>query len=189
MLNAPRFDQEARPSFVARAFGLDGAAEALVAALFAESLQAAGFDGATAVARLDAGEPPSRALGVPDRALSAIHARAHRWFAVGHIEKAEDLFRALCFLDPDNRESAAGYAICLKERGFPEAAEAAFEFVRARHPDWATPYLHLAEIALSRRARDVAARMLDAFETRVADDGATTLLQRSRALRAAIDGP
>lgn len=117
-----------------------------------ESLSEVGVDGRQFFARLRGGETFAAALGLPDEIIELIYTRAHRWFSIGRFERAEPMFRALCFADGRIADYWVGLGVCLRLRDDLKGAALAFSTASALRPDWAVPVFHACELAM--RSRD-----------------------------------
>ncbi|WAJ30502.1 tetratricopeptide repeat protein [Antarcticirhabdus aurantiaca] len=155
---------------LARLFRLPPEDARTVASLAQEMLSGSGVDATRFFAALDAGEGFGAALGLTPPVLEALYARAYRWFTVGHPEKAEPLFRALCVADPGNADAFVGLGICLRLLGRVDAARLALDTAARLRPDWAVPTFHLCELALACRDDAAAARHLEDFRNRARAD-------------------
>ncbi|KQT54071.1 hypothetical protein ASG43_00040 [Aureimonas sp. Leaf454] len=133
--------------------GLSGEESRLVEDLCSDLLKTSGVDGTSFFARLRAGHDIDTALGLPSHLREFMYARAHRWFSVGRVDKAEQLFRALCAADPRDADYWVGFGICLRKRGDLVFARLAFETAIAHRPTWDVPHLHAVEVAIRRGDR------------------------------------
>lgn len=129
-------------------FGLDRDDAALMVGLCSGLLQEAGIDGDRFLARLEQGDDLGAALGLPAELLEFLYARAHRWFTVDRIDRAEPLFRALCVLDGEVADYWIGLGICLRLGDSLDAAALAFSTAALLRPQWAVPAFHAAELAI-----------------------------------------
>lgn len=170
-----------------RAIGLDDAEVAQLGLLFGELAGSLGLDGTAVFGRLAAGQGIGQALAMPAHVCELIYARAHRWFAVGRIDRAEQLFRALCLLDDETADYQAGLGVCLRAGGHLAQAEGAFLSAARLRPAWAVPYLHLAELAIHQHQRERAASFLAACDSRAGDDVSPAIPEEAARLRAALD--
>ncbi|MGQ3211766.1 MAG: hypothetical protein ACT6U0_11515 [Shinella sp.] len=129
-------------------FGLDREDATLMVSLCSGLLQEAGIDGDRFLARLEQGDDLGAALGLPAELTEFLYARAHRWFTVDRIDRAEPLFRALCVLDGEVADYWIGLGICLRMRENLNAAALAFSTAALLRPQWAVPAFHAAELAV-----------------------------------------
>lgn len=136
------------PDRIGALFGLDQEDTAMMVGLCSGLLQEAGIDGDQFLARLGQGDDLGAALGLPAELTEFLYARAHRWFVVDRIDRAEPLFRALCVLDGEVADYWIGLGICLRLRDSVDAAAIAFSTAALLRPQWAVPAFHSAELAI-----------------------------------------
>ncbi|MEN3385158.1 MAG: hypothetical protein V7608_5202 [Hyphomicrobiales bacterium] len=154
--------------------------------LVIETLAPLGLDGKAVFAALADGSSFGEALGVSAGVIELIYARAHQWFVVGQIERAEALFQALCVLAPASADHWVGYGVCLKARSaFADAAHA-FDRAAELRPHWAIPRFHATEVAVRTGAWAVAAETLTAFTERVDADVPPAMIHEMARVGAAI---
>lgn len=149
--------------------GLEGGEVALLGRLFRELTASMGIDGAPVFDRLRRGQSIGQALAVPDDVVERVYARAHRWFALGQVDRAATLFRALCLLREEDADFWLGYGVCMRLADEPEKAARAFESAANLRPDWALPWCHALELALHGRQWSLARTALSAYDARVGD--------------------
>ena len=179
--------QTAGEGALQRMLGLGEDEVEALGAIFAEATGAMGIDGAPIFERIKQGQSLGQALAMPKGAGDLLYARAHRWFSLGRIDKAEPLFRALCILDGATADYWIGYGVCLRLRGFLSQAEIAFETAARLRTDWAIPHFHALELAVHRDDWPNAAQRLGRFEERVTAETPEAVQAEAERLRAAID--
>ncbi|WP_378940815.1 hypothetical protein [Mesorhizobium sp. ANAO-SY3R2] len=135
-------------STIGARFGLKGQDALMMVALCSGLLQEVGISGDQFLARLEQGDDVGAALGLPSELTEFLYARAHRWFMVDRVDRAEPLFRALCVLDGQSADYWIGLGICLRLRGSLDAAALAFSTAARLRPHWAVPAFHAAELAI-----------------------------------------
>lgn len=166
---------------LATLFGLSVDEAALAEAFCREALADQGINGGALFKRLGRGEGLAGALGLTPAILDALYARAHRWFAVGHPEKAEPLFRVLCVVDPALADYWTGHGICLRLLNQIEAARMAFQTAARLRPDWSVPAFHLCELSILRGDIGAASDHLARFKASA--DAQTPAQMRTEAAR------
>lgn len=154
--------------------------------LFVDMMGRFGVHGREIFERMREGAPLGRALEAPEGAAEVLYSRAHQWFSVGRLEKAESLFRALCVIAGDVADHWVGYGICLKLRGLLPEAEQAFLTGATLRPDWAIPHFHLLEIFVRSDDWIRARQALTAFDNRKEDATPEPVMKEAERFRAAI---
>jgi tetratricopeptide (TPR) repeat protein len=180
-------DSAPASSPLGRMLGLNEEEVGALGAIFAEAARAMGIDGGPIFERLKAGQSLGRALGMPKGTGDLLYARAHRWFSVGRIDKAEPLFRALCILDEGSANHWVGYGVCLRLRGSLNEADLAFQTAAKLRADWAVPHFHALELAVHRGDWERAAQHLALYDERVTADTADAIKAEAARLRTAIE--
>ena len=153
---------------------------------FATLLGQIGIDGKLIFQRMSEGKTLASALSAPSGALEILYSRAHSWFSIGRIDKAEFLFRALCAMAGNVADYWIGYGICLKLEGRLAEAERAFAIGAEQRPGWAIPHFHLAETFLRSGDRDKARVELERFDACVDGDVPEFLLTQAERFRTAL---
>lgn len=153
----------------------------LVAALD-EALRAQGVDGSRFLEAFSRGVPLAEALGIPSSALEVIYARAHQWFSIGRVDRAEPLFRALCAGDGSQADHWVGHGVCLRVLGDPHGAAIALQTAHRLRPDWAIPCFHLAELAALAGDRPGALAWLRSFGTNADETTPAPMVKDARRL-------
>ncbi|MGV6872701.1 hypothetical protein ACUSIJ_08415 [Pseudochelatococcus sp. B33] len=159
----------------------------LLGRLFGELTASLGIDGGPIFARLIVGQSIGEALAVPDGVVERIYARAHRWFALGKIDRAAPLFRALCLLRDEDADFWMGYGVCMRLTGQFAKAQRAFETATNLRPDWAVPFFHLLELALHRKQWPQARAALAAYDARAGADVPAEIAAEAVRLRVVVE--
>lgn len=153
-------------SAIADLFGLSSDEAALVEDLCLDALSDQGLDGERLLHGLRSTGSLGGALGLAPDVLEAIYARAHRWFAVGHPEKAEPLFRTLCVAEAGCADYWVGLGLCLRLSDRLDMARTALETAARLRHDWAVPHFHLCELLMLQGNTVAAAECLVRFGER-----------------------
>jgi len=154
--------------------------------LFVQIVARFGLQGRPIFDRLEKGQSFARALDIPEGAADVLYFRAHQWFSVGRIERAEALFRALCVIAGQVADHWVGYGVCLKARGLLPEAGRAFETASVLRPDWAIPHFHLLECLIRSDEWERARLALEAFDNRVEDGLPAGVIAEAERFRMAI---
>ena len=160
MQNAP-----SDPPDLPDAFGLGAQATTLAMRLFERGTAGLGIDGARVFRSFLETGSLKAALQVSDATIHALYARAHRHFALGQIDKSEEVFRALCALDGSQCDYWLGLGICLRMRSQDSAALAAFETSARLAPENPIPHVHILETQIRRENWDAAVVAYRSFLT------------------------
>lgn len=172
---------------LARSLGLSGDEAGLMGRLFGELTASLGIDGGPIFGRLLRGHSIGEALAVPDAVVERIYGRAHRWFALGRVDKATPLFRALCLLRDEDADFWLGYGICLRYDGRLAEAGRAFQSAANLRPGWALPWFHALELALFTRQWQLAQAALSAYDDRAGKDTPPAVADEAARLRMVLD--
>jgi len=154
--------------------------------VFVEATRTMGLDGAKVFEGLRQGKTMGEALGMPSGVRDLLYSRAHRWFSIGRIDRAEPLFRALCVLDQDTGDHWVGYGVCLRLREDLPNAGQAFRAASIIRGDWAVPHFHLMELAVHQQDWPAASEHLANYQQRVRPDIAPAIKAEADRLKAAI---
>jgi hypothetical protein len=171
---------------LAHALGLTDDEIPLLEALFVESASKLGVDGNRVFEHLKRGRPLGSALEIPAGVIELLYARAHKWFAVGRVDAAEPLFRALCVLDGGSADYWVGYGVCLKERSAFDEAVVTLETAARLRPEWAVPQFHALELFMRREEWERAAAALAAFTAKTDAQTPTALIAEAERFRVAL---
>ena len=158
-------------SRLAAALDIDDADLDLLEEFFVKATAAQGALGRQIFARLRQGASLGEALGVSEKMVEFLYARAHRWIVVGRHDKAEQIFRVLCILDGESADFWTGLGICLKARAAFDEGLAAFAMATQKRPQWPVPHFHALALLIRRESWQQAASELAAFDKKA--DSAT----------------
>lgn len=171
---------------LAAMFDLSGEETSRLVRALDEALREQGVDASRFLDAFARGVPLARALGIPASALEVIYARAHQWFSIGRVDRAEPLFRALCAGDGTVADHWVGHGVCLRVLGDPQGAGLALQTAHRLRPEWAIPCFHLAELAALRGERGEALGWLRSFEANVDETTPTSMAKDARRLAGAL---
>ncbi len=174
-------------ALLARSQGIDDDGMATVARIFRDVTAAFGINGAPVFDRLASGQSLAQALSVSPAVADVMYARAHSWFSLGRVDRAQTLFRALCLLDERNADYWIGYGVCLRMAQQSDSAWKAFEIAAILRPDWAVPHFHALELSLSLRQWDRARDCLAAYDKTVTPEIPMSIVQEAQRLRGMLD--
>lgn len=181
-------DDGARTSTpLGRSLGLSDGDVGILGRLFGDLTASLGIDGEPIFERLAQGQSIGQALAMPPGTVERVYARAHAWFALGRIERAEPLFRALCLLSEEDADFWVGYGVCLRMTGQPAKARQAFEAAANLRPDWALPHFHALELAVLQRHWPQALAALAAYDARAGADIPPPVAAEAARLRLALE--
>lgn len=180
-------DEQAGTTPLARSLELNDQDVTLMGRLFNEATASLGLNGTPIFNRLLKGESIGQAMAIPDGVVEQIYTRAHSWFTLGRIDRAEPLFRALCFLRDEDADFWVGYGVCLRMTGQFSRAQQAFVSAANIRPDWAVPYFHALELALHQKQWDEARAALSAYDARASKSLDSKMIHEAERLRAALD--
>lgn len=169
-----------------QALGLDEKELDVLGTLFDETARSMGIDGGPIFAKLRQGQSLGSALGLPPALRELLYARAHRWFSIGRVDRAEPLFRALCILSEGSADYWVGYGVCLRLRDSLEQAEFAFATASRLRGDWAIPHFHALELALHRQQIADARQHLASYDAKATDGIPDAIKAEVARLRAAL---
>ncbi|MFT0891579.1 hypothetical protein [Pseudochelatococcus sp. G4_1912] len=186
--NATPFPKEsAATTPLGQSLGLNDDEVALMGNLFKDVTGSLGIDGAPVFDRLVQGQSLGQALAIPDAVVESIYARAHSWFSLGRIDRAEPLFRALCFLKDEDADFWIGYGVCLRMTHQSSRALQAFESAARLRPDWAVPYFHILELALHQKQWEQGRIALRAYDERATAEIDSRIVHEVERLRVAVE--
>ncbi|MBB3950337.1 hypothetical protein [Aureimonas jatrophae] len=168
-------------------FALDAAESALLLELVGETLRAEGIEPSTILSALARGQGIGASLGLSANSLEVLYARAHGWFHIDRLDRAEALFRVLCIADGSVADYWIGHGVCLRARDDVAGALIAFQMAAVLRPDWAVCQFHLASLAVRRRDAAATAVALNRFEALANVDTPSAMRTEAKRLRAAID--
>lgn len=158
----------------------------LIGRLFNEVTASLGINGEPVFNRLIEGASIGQALAIPDKVVEQIYTRAHSWFSLGRIDRAEPLFRALCLLRDEDADFWVGYGVCLRMTGQYPRAQKAFDSAARLRPDWAVPHFHSLELALHQENWDQAQASLEAYDAKASPELDNRIKHEVERLRIAL---
>lgn len=187
MIHSPKAIVPEPKTPLAATLGVDNEVVKAIGRIFQEATATFGINGSAVFDRLASGQTVAQALSVPPAVIDVMYARAHSWFALGRMDRAQTLFRALCLLDEQNADYWVGYGVCLRLGQRLDNAAKAFDIAAALRPDWAIPHFHAFELALSQGLFDEAQKSLLAYRERVTPDIPPPVVQEIQRLQAALE--
>ncbi|MEM8797291.1 MAG: hypothetical protein AAGE61_17150 [Pseudomonadota bacterium] len=162
-------DSQSTPGKLAENLSMSEEQIALMGEVFARGTEKLGIDGRKIFEKISESGSVAGALGVSDAMVENLYASAHRQFVIGQLDRAEQLFRALCSLAPKGVDHWLGYGICLRARGLQEAALGAFGTAAKVAPDAAVPHFHRLEILIRTEDWEAAKEALSHFDIKASD--------------------
>lgn len=93
------------------------------------------------------GVKPKDALGMPPEKIEALYAEAYQYFNNGQIEKAQNLFVALCGLDGDDPRFVLGQGACFHQVKEYEKAQGCYMGAAMMDPSNPVPLFHAVDCA------------------------------------------